>query len=249
MTDAYIIAESFVQRTRTPGTSIYDRLFDEVTIPARIIKVLNIRWVRKAYARSNAWEVSFTIPRSYLIDTESTAGLHQSIPAFEAPRFFATHEGASKALILDRKNADNSAQRASSVQQAQAADTERGAAARATYDAAVQAARAVYHETLRESRVARDAAYAAIPDIEGLSELRTAVSEDHSFVSDRMEFFRSNRPHSSRQDAWGWTGTEHHRAATNREIDSADINMPGVTSRGRYSNWARDLRLPSIIQD
>ena len=104
MTTAYMIAEAYQHRTAVEA----GREWTYQDIPARIIKVTNVKYVRQAHARRNEWMVYFDISENDRREgqTGSTTRM-EPVHSGSGPRFFANHHAASKALILDGKTQAN----------------------------------------------------------------------------------------------------------------------------------------------
>ena len=250
MTTAYMIAESYSHRTRVPGTSLYDRQFTSRTIPARIVKVINLKYVRRAYGRVNEWRVYFDIPAN-TPGNESGAQRNKSGSVNDAPRFFSTHEAATKALILDQKKRNNNVARRSAVEAINVTRDDADRAARRVYDRAIQEAQNAYQAVRAENRNAAQADIDAIPEAEETGTLESEIVENHLGVHVRIEHFRSNAPSDRRSNAYQWhiNNTEAFTHTTTAQRDYYNVSPPRVNRPARDSNWALGLVLPTFVDE
>ena len=251
MTTAYMIAESYIQRTRVPGTSMYDRQTTSRTIPARIIKVINLKYVRRAYGRVNEWRVYFDIPAD-APGNDSGAQRNRSESMNNAPRFFSTHEAATKALILDQKKLTNNRARRSAVEAIQDTRNQQDQVARRAYDLAVRQAHEAYQATRQELRNAAQADIDAIPPVEETDALEAEVIEGHLIVHSSINHFRSNAPSDRRANAYAWhhTNTEAFTLTTQAQRDFYNVSPNVNAARPAHdSAWASSLTLPTFVDE
>lgn len=249
MTTAYMIAEAYQHRTEVPGSSNWaGREWTYQDIPARIIKVTNVKYVRQAHARRNEWMVYFDISENDRREgqTGSTTRM-EPVHSGGGPRFFANHHAASKALILDGKTQANRDARQDQVRAINRRRDEAIDAARNVYEQAVRAARIAHNDTANELRETAERERQDIPEVQDTGNMKAEVQAAHNIVAARVEKFRSNKPSSRRWNSYSWNEEEIFRSASSTE--AMNVQTTSMALIPSSSNWAHVLALPTIIQD
>ena len=250
MTTAYMIAEAYQHRTPVQDSSNWaGREWTYQDIPARIIKVTNVKYVRQAHARRNEWMVYFDISEDDRREgqTGSTTRMEPVVNGV-GPRFFANHQAASKALILDAKTEANRVARQAQVRVINNRRNDAIEEARGVYEEAVRQARFAYNATSSDLRATAERERQDIPEAHDTGNMKAEVQAAHNIVAARVKRFRSNKPSSRRWNSYSWNEEENFRSASSTEAMNVEVSSMAHKPSSPQA-FTSVLALPTILED